>query len=284
MPNAKKPKRPRLALLFVLLIAGAPIPLVASAPEPTFAPEPTQIPHQVTEDLAVSEGPRIIGQTIPGFGGGAPELAMVLDDGVAEGDFGVNGAEAFQFMWINRLSPPAPMFLEQIHVLFPASPNIAIGAPIDLVVYRDTDSDPANGAELLAVFTETVQIADGVSFSTYSISLDEVLNPSHDLYLGVIPRFIESGVTPPTHPASLDTTDPQGQSWLITWQGDPPASPELPSDDSTINIDDLTPGNWLIRGFGSPAPVIEIPTSTAGGLLLMGLLMLITAVIFVRRP
>ena len=267
MPNAKAPRKNTLALLIFLLIASLPLPLIASSPEPTFEP------HRTARDSS----PQPVGEPIP-------ELAMVIDDGIAEGDIGVNGTEAFQFMWLNRLSPPAPMFLEQFHVLLPASPNIAPGDPIDLVVYRDVDGDPASGADLLAVFPELVQVADGISFSTYSVTLGEVLNPSDDIYLGVIPRFIESGVTPPTHPATLDTTDPQGRSWLITWQGDPPASPELPSDDTTVNMDDLSPGNWLIRGFGSPAPVIQIPAATNGGLLLMGLLMLITAVRFLHRP
>lgn len=57
----------------------------------------------------------------------------------------------------------------------------------------------------------------------------------------------------------------------------------LPSDDQTVNIDALSPGNWLIRGFGRTAPVVGIPTVSTTGLLVMGLLVFAAAVGTLRR-
>ncbi|MCG8459287.1 MAG: hypothetical protein MI919_23675, partial [Holophagales bacterium] len=143
--------------------------------------------------------------------------------------------------------------------------------------YEDADGDPSSGADLIAVFPDVVRVADGVSFSVYPVSLDTTLGLVGDIYLGVVPRFIESGVTPPIAPAALDTTVSQGRSWLAVWQGDPPAAPDLPPDSLLLPIDDLVPGNWMIRGYGSAAPVVDVPTTSDVGLLLLVVLLLTAA-------
>ena len=217
-----------------------------------------------------------------GFPTMAP-LALVVDDGSAEADFGIGGTAAQQFLWFNQLTAPRPLRLEEIQVLFPpASGVLDVGAAIDLVVYADVDADPTNGAQLVAVFSDVVQVADGVTFSEYPVALEMTLGLAGDVYLGVIPRFLASGVTPPTAPAALDTTASQGRSWLAVWQADPPASPELPPDGQLLLIDDLVPGNWMIRGLASPAPVTDVPAADELGLALLVALLLTAALVRLR--
>ncbi|MCG8459521.1 MAG: hypothetical protein MI919_24850, partial [Holophagales bacterium] len=126
---------PRTLLLSILL--GA---LVA-------APSFSDAPGFDAEDFDWFFVPRAAGEN-----GEAPEgvttppLAMVVDDGIAEGDFGVGGSTAQQFLWFNRLTAPRPLRLEEIHVLFPAAAgSLDVGAAIELLVYEDADGDPSNG-------------------------------------------------------------------------------------------------------------------------------------------
>ena len=183
---------------------------------------------------------------------------LVLDDDSAEGDVGINAATARQFLWFNSFSTGSGVTLEEIWVLFQPGDNMSVGGAIDLVVYEDSDGDPTNGATLLAVIPETIQVLDGATFSTYTVD-PPVESSAGGLLIGVIPRFITSGVTTATNPAAIDTDSSLGNSWVALWTGDPPASPELPSDDQIRPVEDFVAGNWMIRGFGQGVPE-EIPT------------------------
>lgn len=201
---------------------------------------------------------------LPGLG--VFELQLVLDDGSAEGAFGAAGAAARQFLWFQRSSPAADDFdLEEIWVLFPEDPEIAPGAAIQLVAYQDVDGDPTDGAALLLALDEVVQAADGSTFSIYSLPAAVEFRGGGDLLIGVVNRFVVSGQTPVTQPAALDSTSSQGRSWVATWSGDPPDPPVLPPDGSLFLIDDLQPGNWMVRGFGTPMPVVSVPVLSAWG-------------------
>jgi len=212
-------------------------------------------------------------------------VQLVLDDDTANGDVGVNGATAQQFLWFNQFSP-GPTSLEQIWVLFQPGANMAVGAAIDLVVYEDEDGDPTNGATLLAVIPEQIAELDGQTFSVYDV-VPPIETTGGDVLIGVVPRFITSGVTSPTSPAAIDTDASQGRSWVALWLADPPATPDLPPDDEIRLIDEFTPaGNWMIRGFGT-AIVPDVPALgnlglflLAAGLAFLGLWMLIAR----RRP
>jgi hypothetical protein len=199
-------------------------------------------------------------------------VQLVLDDGMGEGSVGVTqGAGARQFLWFNRFQAPAGEFdLEQIWVLFPADPELAAGLAIDLVVFHDPDGDPTNGATFLAAVSETIQVVDGVTFSIYDLSPTVSVPAGGDVLLGVVNRFVTSGVSPPSFPAALDSTASQMRSWVATWSGDPPNPPGLPTD-GTLALVDSFPGlggNWMIRGLGSEAPsVVEIPALGLPGLL-----------------
>jgi len=209
-------------------------------------------------------------------------LQLVLDDNTDEGAFGVTaGAGAQQFMWFNRFSVGGGYRLQQVWVLFPASANITVGSPIQLAVYMDSDSDPANGATLVSTFNTTVQAADDVNFSVYNLPQPIDIRNTTDVLVGVVPRFIVCGTTPPTSPAAVDTSSSQGRSWVAVWSGDPPNLPTLPPDALITRLDDgLLPGggNWMIRVFGTTlaSQSDNVPTLTwpgkVAGVLMLGLL------------
>ena len=85
---------------------------------------------------------------------------LVADDNNSEGSIGIGGATARQFLWFQQFSPADHFNLTEIWVLFPADPEITPGAAIQLAVYQDDDGDPTNGATLLTMFDEVVQVAD----------------------------------------------------------------------------------------------------------------------------
>ena len=214
-------------------------------------------------------------------------VQLVLDDDMPEAATGVlGGGGARQFLWFNRFASPGAFRLQQIWVLFPPGANITTGASVQLVVYHDPDGNPANGANLLATFNETIQALDGTTFSVYSLAPAVEVPAGGDVLIGVIDRFVVSGVTPLTLPAAIDTTLSQERSWLATWSGDPPASPTLPSDGTAILLDDLLPtvaGNWMIRGFGTPPPALEVPALDGFGLMALALLLAAGGLLGLRR-
>jgi hypothetical protein len=72
----------------------------------------------------------------------------------------------------------------------------------------------------------------------------------------------------------------------VGWIADPPASPTLPSDGSMFLIDDLLPsiaGNWMIRGFGSQPPNLDIPALSGSGLIALALLLAAGGLLGLRR-
>ena len=199
-------------------------------------------------------------------------VQLILDDDTPDGVFGVGAQSAQQFLWFNRFSNPGPFRLDEIWVLFPAGDNMAVGEEIQLVVYLDPDGDPSNGADLLTTVTETIQVVDGNTFSVYTLASPLTILTGGDILVGVVDRFVESGVTSPTTPASMDTTASQGRSWLAVWTGDPPDPPLLPPDGVYTPIDVFQPGNWMIRAFGTTQQLPAVPMVDFRGVLLLILL------------
>lgn len=190
-------------------------------------------------------------------------VQLILDDDSLEGTFGVSNGQgqANQFMWLNQfiLDGLGPIELGELWVLFPPGDNMSEGSNVQLAVYHDTDDDPVNGAELLETFDVTVQVVDGATFSVYDI--DSLPLPLGGyLLVGVVPRFIQSGVTTNTNPAALDTTASQTQSWLAVWSTDPPADLSLTPDIFFDRIDTLAAGNFAVRAFGRDRFAVEVPT------------------------
>ncbi|NJL29613.1 MAG: hypothetical protein HC897_17855 [Thermoanaerobaculia bacterium] len=214
-------------------------------------------------------------------------IQLVLDDDVAESTTGVLGpGGGKQFLWFNRFASPGQFRLEQIWVLFPPGANITVGAPVQLVVYHDPDGDPTTGADLLATLNETIQVLDGATFSVYDLAPTVDVPAGGDVLIGVVDRFVVSGVTPLTQAAAIDTSATQQRSWLATWIGDPPAAPTLPSDGALVLLDDLLPtvaGNWMIRGFGSQPPNLDVPVLSSAGLIALALLLAAGGLVGLRR-
>ena len=213
-------------------------------------------------------------------------VQLVLDDDGSEGSFGVLGGQgARQFLWFNHFTPPGGFSLEEVWVLYPLDPNVTVGAAVQIAVYEDPDGNPANGAVLRTSFNSTVQAADGNTFSIYPLPAPVLIPGGSDVLIGVVPRFIVSGVTPPTQPAALDTTASQQRSWLAIWTGDPPDPPVLtPAPDQFYGlVDAFLPGNWMIRGFGTAPPVLEIPTLSGWGLAAVAALLALGGALALRR-
>jgi hypothetical protein len=214
-------------------------------------------------------------------------VQLVLDDDNSEGAFGVSGQASRQFIWFNQFSPAAGFHLQEVWVLFPSGANMAVGGAVQIAIYADPDGDPSNGAVLVSSFDTTIQAVDGNTFSIYPLGADVTIPDGADVLIGVVPRFIVSGVTPPTAPAALDTTVSVGRSWVGIWSADPPDPPALvpPPDQALALVDTFVPGggNWMIRGFGVSPAIIEIPTLDVAGLVLFAAVLGALSLIVVRR-
>lgn len=213
------------------------------------------------------------------------DVQLMVDDDSVEGDFGVGGSLAQQFLWFNRFSPnlSTPIRLNEIWVLFPAGPNMTVGADVQLVVYHDPDGDPSNGADFVASYSETIQSVDGDTFSVYPLANPLEFHQAGDILIGVVNRFVVSGVTTSTRPAAMDNTASQGRSWLAVWTGDPADPPVLPADSIYQTIDGFVAGNWMIRAFGDQVQIPAIPTHTNHGLMVLLSLLALTGVLLIRR-
>lgn len=217
-----------------------------------------------------------------------PMVQLVLDDGSREADVGFTALAAYQFLWFNRFgapnSPEQAFDLEEIQVLFPSGPGVVPGAAVQLVAFSDPDGDPTTGAVLRTAFDDVIQAADGTTFSVYAVNPPVRFLPgSGDVLVGVINRFVVSGVSPPSRPAALDTTASAVRSWVALWTGDPPDPPSLPSDDVLTTIDGIEPGNWMIRAAGSLVTEPEIPAVGGWGLAALAALLALAAAVLLRR-
>ena len=157
-------------------------------------------------------------RTAPSTGSGPPAswqpnlpTTFVLDDGSVENSIGLNNnVLAFPGIWLNRFTPPGaayPLTLNQISILFPnatlAGRNLT-GLPINLLVYLDTDgNNNPNNAIKIAQLPASVLVADGVTFSNYSVNIP-VAGPG-DMYIGFSIPFNGGGTNqlsyPPLDPA-----------------------------------------------------------------------------------
>jgi hypothetical protein len=171
----------------------------------------------------------------------AEEISLVLDDGSAEDAIGVGGTSSFIFF--NRFTPDPSRFpfeLTSYQVYFQSAPGVTVGDELNLFVYEDADSNPANGATLLLNYPITIKALD--SWNEYvPVSADPlVIEGPGDLLIG-----LEALETPGTsyYPASIDTNNSQQRSWVGYSFLDPQAF---------SIIDDLGfPGNWMIRAYGT---------------------------------
>ncbi|MEO1086982.1 MAG: hypothetical protein AAFY88_22330, partial [Acidobacteriota bacterium] len=196
-------------------------------------------------------------------------------DGTAEGVFGFTGPGTRQFLFFNRFESPGPFVLESVQALFPAGTEIEAGNAVQLAIYTVPRGAPADVAELRLLSDELVQATDGVTFSTFPLTRPLELLDSDDVLIGVINRYYATGSQPEeTRPAAIDTTQPRSSSFFALWAGDAADPPELSDAIEISPLDGLIAANFMIRGDGRPAPVVDIPTlSTTGTLLMLGVLL-----------
>jgi hypothetical protein len=164
-----------------------------------------------------------------------------------------------QALYMNRFSPTIfPLVLDQVQIYFTCTPfdgtGDCLGMEIDVIVAQDKDGDgsPQTGTETVAVHRGVIQFVDRVSFSVYDLDPAVELEGPGDIYVGFIPRFIETGVTGFTVPATAESrSGSKGRSWFLAWQSDPPDPPTFPADlDATTADDAGFPANLKIRAFG----------------------------------
>ncbi len=190
-------------------------------------------------------------------------VSLVLDDGSHEHNLGLTGnGFSYQFIWLNRFTPAAgefPFTLQEIHVLFDGSGDVAVGQAIDLAVYQDADGNPANGATLLGVVHETIQAVDGTTWSEYTLASPIQVSGPGDVLIAVINRYVQDGVSPESYPATLDSSTVLNRSWVGWWIDIPPDPPTLPTDMVFEVITAPSSGNWLIRGYGVTGSVPPPP-------------------------
>ena len=240
--------------------------------------------------VAAGDGPVFELRDFPESAGPLPDpsvfpVQLVHDDNSAEGAFGLTGASARQFLWLNRFDNPGPFTLEEIWVLFPSGMDVPLGGDVQLAVYLDPDGDPTTGADLLTTYDALpIQATDGATFSVYP--LDPPLNvlDSGDVLVGVVNRyFMTGGDPPPTLPAAVDTTVSQNRSYFALWTLDPPDPPDLASADLIDLLDGAAAGNFMIRGFGRPFGVPFIPTLDRVGMALLAALLSLAGIVVVGR-
>jgi hypothetical protein len=189
-------------------------------------------------------------------------VSFIVDGDFYDADLGRFGDDinfALQALYMNRFSPTIfPLILDQVQIFFACNQNDGsgdcLGMEIDVIVAEDKDGDgtPQTGTETVAVHQGVIQVVDGVTFSVYDLDPPVLLEGPGDIYVGFIPRFIESNVTSFTLPAAVDQTGPrQGRSWLMAWQEDPADPPVFPADfDASTTEDAGFPSNLKIRAFG----------------------------------
>jgi len=208
-------------------------------------------------------------QAVPGIGGpgefeGSPVDYMV-DDGSNENNVGLNNTAAgtaTQFLWFNRFDVDGldlPLQVDQVRIFWDPTPAGAaqVGNAISIEIYSDNDATPTNGAT--HVYTENTMVAQvGTVFDMYDLSAPPMVAAAANLLIGVVDRWITTGVSTTAFPAAIDQTDPDnGRSWVAATAGDsPPVPPVIPSTGLFGTIDSFgLAGDWLIRATATVVPV-----------------------------
>ena len=211
-------------------------------------------------------------QAVPGMGGpssvNAPEGSPVdymFDDGTNENNIGLNSTAtgtATQFMWFNRFDidpTDLPLQVDQVRIFWDptvTNPPVA-GNAISIEIFSDSDANPANGATHVNT-NNTTLVQIGTTFDVYNLASPAAIPTGLNLLVGVVDRWITSGVSLSTFPAAIDQTTPNNvRSWVASSaSGTPPVPPVIPSDGLFGTIDGFgLPGDWLIRATGTVTPV-----------------------------
>ena len=184
-------------------------------------------------------------------------VTLVLDDGTMETSVGLNANyRGLPLIAINRFTPdPAdfPMVLNQISIQFPDPVRAHLdltGRAIDLLVYEDPSGsgNPANANKRLQQ-SVTVQVADGVTFSSYPVNVQ--LDGPGDVYVGFSNTYDHGGTVVYSYPFPIDQNLLNRRSWVAgNVNGADPDYNDLANNLILSVIDDMGfswAGNWIIR-------------------------------------
>ncbi|HET9314757.1 MAG TPA: hypothetical protein VFQ51_04170 [Vicinamibacteria bacterium] len=202
-------------------------------------------------------------QTVAPLVAGSP-VNYVLDDGSAENSIGLNNTTtvtATQFLWFNRfdiLASDLPLRVDQVQVFWTgtgSNPTVP-GNAVSLHVYSDADNTPTNGATHVVTQTGNVGVVAS-AFDVFNITSAPAIPSGVNLLIGVVDRWVTSGVSGSTFPAAIDQTAPNNvRSWVASYTADPPNPPTIPSTGLFGTIDSFgLPGDWLVRATGTVVPV-----------------------------
>ena len=97
----------------------------------------------------------------------------------------------------------------------------------------------------------------GSAFDVFNLTSAPAIPSGVNLLIGVVDRWVTSGVSGSTFPAAIDQTAPNNvRSWVASYTADPPNPPTLPSTGLFGTIDSFgLPGDWLVRATGTVVPV-----------------------------
>jgi hypothetical protein len=126
-----------------------------------------------------------------------------------------------------------------------------------LHVYQDADANPANGATHVFTQTSTVGVVAS-AFDVHNLTSVPSIPAGANLLIGVVDRWVNSGVSPSTFPAAIDTTPPSNvRSWVASYATSPPDPPTIPSTGGLFGTIDSfgLPGDWLVRATATVVPV-----------------------------
>ncbi|MCC6285391.1 MAG: PEP-CTERM sorting domain-containing protein [Phycisphaerales bacterium] len=182
-------------------------------------------------------------------GGGSvgPAVSTYLwDDGVSENSVGLTSGGSLA--WWNGFNTTANNQITSVEVTFgtaafAGTSGLVGGEALEVAVWEDNDTNPTNGATLLATVFTTVNGAniDNDTFQSVAISAT-VGQPV--FWIGVSLTHAAG-----TFPASLDASSPSlGRSWVNVGS----ASVDL---GSALEMDSIgIPGVWMLRATAVPAP------------------------------
>ena len=181
---------------------------------------------------------------------------LVLDDGTAE--YGMARGENYM-LCLNRFTPETGGYLLeevafQLYMALDTPPSVSC----DVFVWGDDNSDPADGATLLASVRDITSSPAG-QWTTVELDPPVWIESGKDVLIGI---FLPHNYFSNNSSFSLDTDTPQHRSyWAAFADGSFADNPTLPLDSPAYpleTIDNFNPGNFLIRGL--PGNVASNPS------------------------
>lgn len=195
------------------------------------------------------------GDAAPGGDCDNGNCVFKVDTLAAGGDFSVIGCASYcGQLWLNRFTPdPAdyPVTITSITTVFGANPGLNVaGDKINVYIYGDGDTNPANGATPLGTFTSWTMPAPTGALVTIPLTTPVVVNGPGDLLVALTNPVGNMGAKP----ASADGGPFAGRSWLALYNDSGSGTPpNLATSGIRLNpaaISGLN-GNWIVRANGT---------------------------------